>query len=229
MTPPPTTGRPRVRDDVAYLLPMGAFLALTWAGGNWPATYPYTYTAKTLVAAALLWALWRHYTPPRWSHLGLGVLVGVVGVFQWVLMEKGLLALWPDYPRARMDPVDPFSYFDSPAADWAWIAVRLLGPALVVPVMEELFWRDFLWRSLLAPNDFKLAHVGEWDGKVFAMVAVFFAGVHLQMWATSVVWAVLVGWLLVRTRSLGACIVAHGVTNLLLGAYVLWTKDWMFW
>ena len=40
---------------------------------------------------------------------------------------------------------------------WAFIAVRIIGAVLVVPVMEELFWRDFLWRQILAPNDFKLA------------------------------------------------------------------------
>ena len=28
---------------------------------------------------------------------------------------------------------------------------------------------------------------------------------------------------------LGACIIAHAVTNFLLGAYVLWTRDWYFW
>jgi len=99
----------------------------------------------------------------------------------------------------------------------------------VVPVMEELFWRDFLWRTIIAPNDFKLAHVGEWDWKAFALVAGFFATVHGNWWLTSIVWASMVGWLLVTTRSLGACIIAHGVTNLLLGVYVLWTKQWFFW
>jgi len=39
----------------------------------------------------------------------------------------------------------------------------------------------------------------------------------------------MVGGLLVFTRSLGACILMHGVTNFLLGAYVLWTHDWKFW
>jgi hypothetical protein len=34
---------------------------------------------------------------------------------------------------------------------------------------------------------------------------------------------------LLKTRSLGPCIIAHGVTNFLLGAYVLWRHDWYFW
>ena len=59
---------------------------------------------------------------------------------------------------------------------------------------------------------------------------------------TSIVWALLIAWLLVRTKSLGACIVAHATTNLLLGLWILatWklipldkvpfgTPHWFFW
>jgi membrane protease YdiL (CAAX protease family) len=56
-----------------------------------------------------------------------------------------------------------------------------------------------------------------------------FAFVHGNWWLTSIVWAAMVGLLLIYTRSLGACIVAHGVTNLLLALYVLYTRDWSFW
>jgi membrane protease YdiL (CAAX protease family) len=49
------------------------------------------------------------------------------------------------------------------------------------------------------------------------------------MWPTAIVYGLLIGGLLVATRSLGACIIAHGVTNFLLGAYVLVTQDWKYW
>jgi hypothetical protein len=39
----------------------------------------------------------------------------------------------------------------------------------------------------------------------------------------------MVGALLVHTKSLGACIVAHATTNLLLAAYVLYTRLWHLW
>ena len=39
----------------------------------------------------------------------------------------------------------------------------------------------------------------------------------------------MIGALLVYTKSLGACIIAHAVTNLLLALYVLKTHDWAFW
>jgi CAAX prenyl protease-like protein len=217
------------RDDQAYFLPMAVFLVFTWVGGTWPSLYPLTYIAKTVIVAILLIYFWRHYTKISWSHAWLGVAVGILGVVQWVGMEKLILHLWPHYPRMSHDAFVPDHAIASPAARWGFIALRWAGASLVVPVMEELFWRDYLWRTLLAPNDFKLAEVGEWDRKVFLIVALAFgAGVHIE-WMTAIVWGLMIGLLLVRTRSLGACIIAHAVTNFLLGAYVLYTHDWNFW
>ncbi len=218
----------------AYLLPMGAFLAVTWVGVRWPQTYALGYVLKTLLAGALLILLWRRYTPLRWTHWRLGLVMGVVGVVQWVGMEKGLLWLWPHYPRmggASFNPVDRFS---SPTLMGAWIAVRWIGPVLVVPFMEELFWRDFLWRTIQAPNDFTLAEVGENDWKAAILVSLLFATVHVQ-WLTALVWGLMIAWLLIKTRSLGACILMHATTNFLLGGFVLFShfvlgrNEWYFW
>jgi uncharacterized protein len=218
-----------VRDDVAYLLPMGVFLLLTWAGGQWPGLYVASYVGKTIVVAILLVLLWPCYTKIRWNHALLGVLLGVVGVVQWIGMEKLLLHGWPHYPRMVVAPFNPMEQIQSPGMRWAFIAIRLAGATLLVPVMEELFWRDFLWRTILAPNDFKLAEVGERDWKAWLIVALIFgAGVHIQ-WMTAIVWGMMIGGLLMLTRSLGACIIMHATTNLLLGLYVLRTGEWYFW
>jgi uncharacterized protein len=219
----------KVNDDIAYVAPMGAFLLFTWVAGQWPDTFAWTYVIKTAAAAVLLWLFWDRYTPIKWNYAWLGVLVGVVGVVQWVGMETLLLHYWPNYPRMSHDVYIPSEHFSNPTMMWLFIAIRWGGASLVVPVMEELFWRDFLWRMILAPNDFKLAAVGEWSLSAFLIVAlVFGAGVHIE-WMTAIVWGLMIGWLLVYTKSLGACIIAHGVTNFLLGAYVLHTGQWMFW
>jgi CAAX prenyl protease-like protein len=176
----------------------------------------------------MLFAFRRLYTRVRWDYWWLGVIVGVVGIFQWVPMQLWLQQFEFFKPPKPEDVFDPFR--DLPAnAVWAFIGVRLFGAVVVVPVMEELFWRDFLWRQILAPNDFKLAHVGEWAWGPFLIVSGAFALVHGNWWLTSIVWALMIGALLVYTKSLGACIIAHAVTNLLLAAYVLRTRDWAFW
>ena len=124
---------------------------------------------------------------------------------------------------------DPDVFFKSPNAKWAFEGVRLFGAVLVVPFMEELFWRDYLWRQVIAPNDFKLANVGEWDPMAVAVVCGAFATVHGNWWLTAIVWGAMVAALLLYTKSLGACILAHATTNLLLALYVLKTHEWNFW
>ncbi len=213
------------RSERAYILPMAVFLGFTWIGGHWPSTYPVVYAVKTFVVALLLLWFRRNYTRIRWDYAWLGALIGVLGVVQWVGMEK----LLPAYPKSAGTLFDPEKEIASDALRYWFIAVRWMGASLLVPVMEELFWRDYLWRTLHARGHFKEVAIGTWDWKSYVLVAlVFGAGVHVE-WPTAIVWGLLVGGLLIYTRSLGACIIAHGVTNFLLGLYVLLSKDWRFW
>jgi CAAX prenyl protease-like protein len=228
---PPRAGR---GDDLAYIVPMAVFLLFTWMGTTdtfkklVPHAYPVSYATKVVIVAGLLAYFWKRYTKIRWNHWWLGVIVGVVGIFQWVGMQLFLQRNFSFFAPSP-DAFDPTKAFASPAALYAFITVRFIGAVLVVPVMEELFWRDFLWRQILAPNDFKLAEVGEFGWAPFVGVSVAFAVVHGNWWLTSIVWGLMVAGLLVYTKSLGACIIAHAVTNLLLGAYVLVYRDWAFW
>ena len=244
-----------LRDDLAYILPMAAFMLFTVIGGTWERFYPHSYVAKVILTAALLVIGWRFYTKISWRYWWLGVIVGVIGIVQWVPMQLWLqkhVAIFAPPHTCTVhatvshkgpgqcpicndelvpDVFDPFArgVFPSPAVAWAFILVRVIGAVLVVPVMEELFWRDFLWRQLIAPNDFKLARIGEFEWVPFLVVPLVFAAVHGNWWLTSIVWALMIGALLVYTKSLGACIIAHAVTNLLLAAYVLKWRDWAFW
>src|SRR4051812_27302052 len=76
-----------------YLAPMALFLACIQVGATWKPLAPWMYVARTFSVGVLLWLLWRAYTKVVWSNLGLAVAVGVVGVVQWVGMEKGLVWL----------------------------------------------------------------------------------------------------------------------------------------
>lgn len=232
---PAPAERSGMRDDLAYILPMGVFLLFTMFGGWWPDYYPLAYVAKALIVPVILIAMWRRYTPIRWNHWWLGILVGVIGIFQWIYMQLGLQALLPGLFAPPDDPFNPRTFFQDERMMWAFIAIRATSATLLVPLMEELFWRDFAWRTILAPNNFKLARIGEWHWQPFFIVAILFATVHGHWWATSIVWALMIHTLLVYTRSIGACIIAHGVTNFLLGAYVLYhgfytdSPQWSFW
>ncbi len=225
---PPRRDRWWQWDETAYLAPMLAFLLLLQLGTFSKSLYAPAYVARTIAAAVLLIVYWRHYTKIRWNYWWLGVIVGVIGIFQWVWMQNWLGAHFEMF-KADKDAFNPFAAFESGAAAWSFIAVRIIGAVLVVPVMEELFWRDYLWRQIMAPNDFKLAAVGEFDWTAFLGVPLAFALVHGSWWLTAIGWALMIGVLLVYTKSLGACIIAHAVTNLLLALYVLHYHAWHLW
>ena len=235
LPPPPPPPKPFVRDDLAYVLPMAVFLAFIWVGtkgtetGHGNTWYPWAYVARTVVVGAMLIAFRHAYTRIRWDYWWLGVIVGVVGIFQWVGMQLFLQQHF-EFFKPDEKAFDPDKFFaGNAAAQWAFFGVRLFGAVVVVAFMEELFWRDYCWRSIIAPNDFKLAKVGEWDWKAYGVVALIFSVVHGNWWLTAIGWAFMIGALLAYTKSLGACIIAHATTNLLLGAWVLYSRQWSLW
>jgi hypothetical protein len=227
-----TARRYRLSDEAAYILPMLVFLLLTglpgWLPKSWTAAYSIIYTVKTVIVGGMLIVLGKRYTPIRWNYWWLGILLGVVGIFQWVWMQNwlGRHIAW-FAPSA--DAFNPNQTISSVPMRDAFIAVRMIGAVLVVPVMEERFWRDWLWRTILAPNDFKLATIGEFAWSPMIIVPIAFCSVHGNWWPTAIVWAILIELLLVWTKSLGACIVMHATTNLLLAVYVLQYHAWAFW
>ena len=103
----------------------------------------------------------------------------------------------------------------------------MLGLTLMVPLMEELFWRSFLIRIITKPE---WQEMNPWDFSwmAFGAVAGLFALAHPE-WLAAVICAVLYGLLLRQTKSLFACFVAHAVTNGLLGIYVLSGGHWALW
>ena len=250
----PDRGDPDPSAAWPFVAPMVVFLIFVFIGGLEDRWHAWSYVARTLIVGGMLIWLWpRLRKDVEWTHLGLGVLVGALGVVQWVGMDKILLEVRGEFPEkwalgglwnllissARpgegYNPVKEILEPSGLVAFLAFVAIRTLGPVLVVPVMEELFWRNWLWRSIISPNNWRLAVIGEPDKIAFMGTSLAFALVHPQR-LVSVVWALMIAWLLVRTRSVGACIVAHAVTNLLLAAYVLIAAlglgqegEWYFW
>jgi hypothetical protein len=107
------------------------------------------------------------------------------------------------------------------------VASRLTGAAIIVPLMEELFWRSFLLRYLIK-NNFTSVAVGTFTWGSFVAVAVLFGLEHDYVFA-GVMAGVAYNLLAVYTGSIAQCVLSHAVTNLILGIYVLTTGRWQFW
>jgi CAAX prenyl protease-like protein len=105
--------------------------------------------------------------------------------------------------------------------------VRLLGLVIVVPVIEELFWRSFLLRWLIDP-DFGRVPIGRVTPVAAVLSSLFFALVHPE-WLPALLTGLLWAALLWKTTSLSASALSHATANLALGLYVIATADWKYW
>lgn len=108
------------------------------------------------------------------------------------------------------------------------LALRTMRAALVVPVIEELFWRGWLPRWVQG-SPFSRIPLGQYTPVAFWTTAVLFAAEHGPFWEVGLLSGIIYNWWMRRTRSLGDLMLTHAVTNLALSIYVIRTESWMFW
>jgi CAAX prenyl protease-like protein len=187
------------------------------------ASLRYLYPVKIGVVLGALLVLWRRYTELKVSiglrETALAVLAGVVVLVLWVNLDFGWMTMGES---AGYDPRGPGG-----AINWPLVAVRLLGAALVVPVMEELFWRSFLLRWIDQPDFLNASHTKiKYRGFI---VSVLLFGIEHNLWFAGVVAGVVYSLLYLRKGNLWSAIVAHAVTNGLLGVFIIYTEQWTYW
>lgn len=183
------------------------------------------YGIRAAITGGVLLGLWRHYRELR--------VAGRVGVQAWVLgaiAGAAVCALWValDFPPlVTGENEGPFDPRVGGTVHPGFALTRLAGAALVVPVMEELFWRSFLMRWLEKPRFLEVDPV-DVGWKPLVMTSAVFALEH-RLWFAGLLAGLVYGELYRRTGSLWVAILAHAVTNAALGVYVLVTGNWGFW
>jgi CAAX prenyl protease-like protein len=236
--PEKLSGSVAQRPWLPYVAPFATFLALTSLEGmilpnlatadrvSYAFNYIFLYTIKILivtVACAVCSSAAADLRPlPRGLPLSAAVVLGLLVAALWVAID-------PYYPR--VDLLGKRTAFDPTALPvlprMGFLAVRLYGLVVVVPLIEEVFWRSFLMRWMINP-DFKSVPIGKVTWSAAAITSVLFALEHpewLPGLITGFAWAGLLAW----SRSVGACWISHLVANLALGVYVLASHRWEFW
>ena len=204
--------------------PFVVFLALTFCQGQFgDASRYWFYLAKTLVGTWLVLEMRPFVSELRWAISREAVAVGVAVFVMWVGLD-------PFYPQMKFsgpawNPADRFGA-GTPAA-WGFMVMRLVGMTLVVPPLEEVFYRSFLYRYLVK-IDFQSVPFNRFAGVPFLVTAVVFGGEHYQ-WLAGILCGAAYQWLVLRKNRLGDAITAHAITNFLLGAWVIWRGAWQFW
>jgi CAAX prenyl protease-like protein len=215
---------------LARSIPFLVFMALLALRGYLPADLGvdarWIYGAQTLVVAGLLARYWRDYGElarqnlPDARDVGRAVVIGIAVFAVWVRLDAPWMQLGS--ATATFVPLD-----GEGRPIWALIALRLAGAALVVPVMEELFWRSFLMRWIEHPG-FERVDPQTVGVKAVVLSTFVFTLAH-TLWLAAVIAGLAYAWLYRSSGKLWTAVIAHAVTNGLLGLWVIWTGRWEFW
>ena len=201
-----------------YVVPMGIYMAFLLVQTN--ANLLWMYPVKIIAVAAALIYFRNTYEELRPGFSLLAIIVGLVAIAIWIGID-------PFYPKfgsgAAFDPttISPLAQRN------VFLVFRIVGAVIVVPVMEELFWRAFLIRWLVK-EDFKSVPVGTFTGLSFAVTVGMFGAEHTQ-WLAGLICGALYNWLYYKRKDVFACVIAHAVSNAALVAWVLARGDWKFW
>ena len=216
----------------ARCIPFAMFMVLLAVRGlmpgdaSWGVDARWIYAIAVLAVGTVLAWYWREYgelvkqTLPSWTEAALALVVGLVVFALWIRLDARWMQL--SEPAAAFVPIDA-----NGRLLWPLIVVRWIGASLVVPVMEELFWRSFLMRWIDKPQ-FETVVPQQTSTKAIVLSTFVFMLAH-TLWLAAVIAGLAYAWLYVRTGKLWVPILAHAVTNGLLGIWVVRTQQWAFW
>ena len=219
---------PNRRKLAAYTLPMLLFVALLGLKSidHWPwlslGDY-WIYPTQTILCGGLLLWFRREYDFHRLTQPVLVVLIALVVFLLWI-SPQAFFGF-----EARAAGFNPDTFSASPALYWTAVALRFARLVVVVPFMEEIFWRGFLLRFLV-DEDFERIPFGSFSWFPFVAVTLAFSFSHSKAdWLAAFITGDIYNGVAYRTKSLSSCVLTHAVTNLLLGLWIMEAKQWGFW
>ncbi len=223
---------PHRRKLIAYVSPMALFLGLLALGSGlkqiggafWLSSPEYwIYPAQTIICAGLIWRFRREYDFGKLQQPIFVLAVGLSVFLLWISPQV-IFGFAP-----RTEGFNPNVFANQSPLYWLTIGLRFLRLAIVVPLVEEIFWRGFLLRYLI-DDKFYAVSFGKFSAFSFWSVSAAFALAHsMPDWAAAFITGMTYNAVAYRTKSLRSCVMVHAVTNLFLGLWIMRTQQWGFW
>jgi exosortase E/protease (VPEID-CTERM system) len=217
-----TEHRPRTINLTAvHLGPMLAIVAAGMLSRALTGGFEWLYPLRFVAACIVFWIYRAEYRSIGWRFTWRGPAIGLAVFALWMGMEWALGG-WPAAPA-------PAALTAAPSAlRWGWTLFRILGSVVAVPTAEELAFRGYLLRRLVA-EDFDQVPPTRYTMWALAASSVLFGAMHGARWAAGTAAGALYAWAYVRKGQLGEAVVAHAVTNGLIAAAVLLLSCWKLW
>jgi CAAX prenyl protease-like protein len=206
------------------VIPFAVFAALTMLQGRLgDASQYWIYALKTVIGAWLLWLVFPYVKEMRWKLSWEAVIVGIAVFVVWV----GLDGYYPLLAERTGSFNPQRTYGDGSVLALVFIIVRMIGSSLVVPPLEEVFYRSFIYRFLIK-SDFLNVPLNRMNWRAFLIGGAIFGFGHYE-WLPGILCAFAYQGLVIRKNRLGDAITAHAVTNFLLSLWVLARHAYYFW
>lgn len=204
----------------AYLLPFLSLVTVGLLTGLAVVDIDYWYWLRIAGAALVLYAYRGYYADaiPRGSVLA--VLAGVVAAAGFIVLA----------PTPSVETVTAWRMewqTLSPLTRVIWLATRVAGSVLIVPLAEELAFRGYVQRRVMAV-DFQSVSPAHASWLAVAISACTFGTVHAG-WLAGIFAGLVYGIVQWRGGSLSHAVTAHIVSNLVVAAYVIGLGQWWLW
>jgi hypothetical protein len=185
---------------------------------------------RLAVMAAVLYFVARPALDFHVKQWAASLLIGVAIFALWIAPDL----MFPSYRHSFLfdNAVTGAARSSMPEAarhDIPVLWLRSLRAVIVVPIVEELFWRGWLMRWMIDSENFERVPLGAYTPMAFWIVAVLFASEHGSFWDVGLLAGIVYNWWIIRTRNLWDCIIAHAVTNGVLAAWVVAGNHWQYW
>ena len=212
-----------------YVAPFIAFLLLLVASDIVPLDTAWGGPLRVIVLALVCAVCWPRELPLRPKYPLASVAIGALVFVLWIAPD----VLIPGYRNSLLFSNDLMGHLHSSLTAGAvhdpWVlAWRTARAAIVVPVVEELFWRAWLMRWLINKNFWQVP-LGTYAPFAFWITVLLFASEHGPYWDVGLVTGIIYNLWMIRSRSVADCVLMHAVTNALLSAYVMHTAQWQYW
>ncbi|HTB12361.1 MAG TPA: exosortase E/protease, VPEID-CTERM system [Bryobacteraceae bacterium] len=200
-----------------YLMPFLAILGAAMIAHALSAGFEWFYSLRIVAAAGALWYFRESYRDLNWRFGWIGAAAGAL-----------VFAIWMGFEKTFHSPAPAALMQASGAARIAWIALRIVGGVLIVPVAEELAFRGFLLRRLASP-DFESVSWRTFSWAPFLISSIAFGIMHGDRWLAGTIAGAIFALVQIRRGRIGDAVLAHSVANALVAAWVLGAGDWNLW
>ncbi len=218
-----------MNSSARYIAPFAAFYLLLVIFAQFPSQVYWEAPFRVFFLATVCFICWPRELSLRPKHWLASTAIGAAVFLLWIAPDT----LLPGY---RNNPLfsnwllgHTHSSIQPAALHSAWVlGWRTARAVLIVPVVEELFWRAWLMRWLIDTN-FERVPLGAYTPWAFWLTAILFASEHGPYWDVGLLTGVIYNLWMIRSKSVADCILMHAVTNAILSGYVIATGQWQYW